>query len=320
MTSRGAEKMTKSTIGVDISKDTLDAYRLPKEEYRQFNNDAQGFIAFIRWIGNDPVSRIVFEATGAYHRGFERAMDQADLPLVKINPRRSKRFGEAIGQLTKTDKVDAKLLALFGVMLQPQVRPAPPEIICDLKDLHIARVALVKDRAAARNRQKNMTLRVLKNLNTQRLKHIENQLAKIEVAILDLINKEPDLARRFAILTSIPGIAKCSAFTLLIEMPELGTLDSQTTASLSGTAPRVKQSGKRTGKAFVHGGRPNVRNALYMPALVACRHNPDLMTKYQALINAGKPPKVAITAIMRKLVILANALLSADRVWQKECP
>lgn len=228
--------------------------------------------------------------------------------------------GEVVGQLTKTDKVDARLLALLEVTLKLQTRPAPTEIICDLKDLHVARVALVKDRTAARNRQKNITLQLLKKLNTRRLKHIENQLAEIDAAILDLINTDPDLARLFAILTSIPGIAKCSAFALIIDMPELGTLDNHTTASLSGTAPRIKQSGKRTGKAFVHGGRPNVRRALYMPALVACRYNPDLKAKYQALKSNGNPPKVANTTIMRKLVILANALLKADRTWQKEYP
>jgi transposase len=134
-------------------------------------------------------------------------------------------------------------------------------------------------------------------------------------AIRALINSDDNLRRKFAILVSIPGIAERSAFALLIDMPELGTLEAQEAAALSGTAPMTRQSGKRTGKAFVSGGRVNVRRALYMPALVAARFNPDLRDKYKEFTARGKPPKVAITAIMRKLVILANALIRDDREW-----
>jgi transposase len=307
--------MTETTIGIDVSKDTLDVHLHPAGDHRQFENTPKGFRAILKWIAGRPVSRLVFEATGPYHRAFERAMGEAGLPLCKVNPRQAKRFGEALGQLAKTDRMDAAMLARFGALVEPGVRAAPSKIISDLKDLHVARIALVKDRTAAKNREKNLTSSLLKRHVRQRLASIESQLKEIEAAIRTLIDSDDQLRRKFAILVSIPGIAARSAFAFLIDMPELGALEAQEAAALSGTAPMTRQSGKRTGKAFVSGGRVNVRQALYMPALVAARFNPDLKDKYQQLTARGKPPKVAITAIMRKLVILANALIRDDREW-----
>lgn len=307
--------MIEITIGVDVSKDTLDVHLHPVDDHRQFENTPKGFRAILKWIAGKPVARLVFEATGPYHRAFERAMGEAGLPLCKVNPRQAKRFGEAIGQLAKTDRMDAAMLARFGALVEPGVRAAPSKIISDLKDLHVARTALIKDRTAAKNREKNLTSSLLKRHVRQRLSSIESHLNEIEAAIRSLINADNDLRRKFEILVSIPGIAARSAFALLIDMPELGTLEAQEAAALSGTAPMTRQSGKRTGKAFVSGGRVNVRQALYMPALVAARFNPDLRDKYKEFTARGKPPKVAITAIMRKLVILANALIRDDREW-----
>jgi transposase len=294
--------MTEITIGVDVSKDTLDVHLHPAGDHRQFENTPKGFRAILKWIAGKPVARILFEATGPYHRAFERAMDEASLPLCKVNPRQAKRFGEAIGQLAKTDRMDAAMLARFGALVKPGVRAAPSKIISDLKDLHVARTALIKDRAAAKNREKNLTSSLLKRHVRQRPSSIESHLKEIEAAIRSLINADDGLRRKFAILVSIPGIAARSAFALLIDMPELGALEAREAAALSGTAPMTRQSGKRTGKAFVSGGRANVRQVLYMPALVAARFNPDLKDKYREFTTREKPPKVALTAIMRKLV------------------
>lgn len=181
--------------------------------------------------------------------------------------------------------------------------------------MHIARDALIKDRTAAKNRSKAIGLAVLKRQNAERLKHIERQLLAVEAEIESRIQGDVELARRFDILVSIPGVARLTAFVPLIEMPELGTMEAGQAASLSGLAPVARQSGRWTGKAFIRGGRANVRQALYMPALVAMRFNPDLKAKYAQLVGAGKPPKVAITAIMRKLIVMANALLRAGRPW-----
>ena len=317
MTSKGQkEKMGKTTIGVDVSKDSLDAVRHPQGDHHRFSNDAAGFKAFMVWLGDGQTERIVFEATGHYHRAFERALDQAGLAFAKVNPLHAKRFGQALGALSKTDRTDAGLLARLGVALEPETKPAAPRIMWDLKELHVARTALVKERTATKNRQKTLSLPLLKRQARRRLKQIETQLKEIDTAVLDIIKADEDLARRLDILTSIPGLAITSACALIVDMPELGTLDNQTAASLSGTAPRVGQSGKWRGKTFVHGGRPQVRRALYMPALVAARFNQDMKRKYEQLKAQGKPPKVALMAVMRKLVILANALLRDGRKWQ----
>lgn len=307
--------MTLITIGVDVSKDTLDVHLHPDGTHRQFTNDASGFSLILDWIAGRSVARLVFEATGVYHRAFERAMGEAGFALCKVNPARARRFAEASGQGAKTDRTDAAMLARMGAVLEPDARPAPSKTACDLKELHMMRAALVKDRAAAKNRAATLTLPLLKRLLRQRLAAIDRQIGQIEQAMHALIEADSELARKRDILVSIPGIAERSAFALLTGMPELGDLDSQAAGALSGTAPRTRQSGKWTGKAFVQGGRAHVRRSLYMPALAAARFNPDLRETYQALTRRGKPPKLALTAIMRKLAILANALIRDNRKW-----
>jgi len=319
MTSKGMEKMNPSTIGVDISKDTLDAFRLRDGASRRFANDKAGHKALIKWIGKQEV-RVVFEPTGAYHRAFELALDRAGLPLVKVNPRQARRFAEATGQLAKTDHLDAALLARMGAVLGLEPRPVASEVLGGLKELHIARLALVKDRTAAKNRSKILTSPLLKQLNAERLGHIEQQIEAIEAQIMAHIEADESFARRFAILISIPGISQTTACALLIDMPELGSLDAKEAASLAGLAPVARQSGRWTGRAFIRGGRSGVRQALYMPALVAARFNQDLKAKYEQLVKAGKPAKVALIALMRKLVVLANALIKNNRKWAENAP
>jgi transposase len=303
------------TVGVDISKDFLDANIHPSGEARRFANDAKGHRALIAWLHGRQVERVVFEATGAYHRAFERTLAAAGLPMAKINPRQARRFAEATGTLAKTDAIDAAMLARFGALLTPQIREPVSQTIDEMKELHNARAALVKDRTATLNRQKQMLSAILKRLATQRLKQIDGQLKTIDAALAALRDADAALKARFDILVSIPGIGAATAFAMLIEMPEIGTMENPQAASLAGLAPMARESGNWRGKRSIRAGRAAFRQAIYMPALVATRFNPDFKTKYQAMIAAGKPAKVAITAIMRKLVVLANALLKAGRCW-----
>ena len=307
--------MTETNIGIDISKDHLDVHRLPGDERRRFDNSKAGHKALIRWIGDTP-ARVVYEPTGYYHRALERALAAAGMPIAKVNPRQARRFAEATGNLAKTDALDAAMLTRMGAVLSLEARPVPSGIINDLRDLRTARNALIKDQVAALTRAKAITLPLLKRQNAARLKQIEAQREAVDAEINALIQGDPDLAQRFAILCSIPGIAEVSAAMLLIEMPELGSLDEKQVAALAGLAPIARQSGNWKGKSFIRGGRQQVRQGLYMPALVAIRFNADLKTKYEQLIKAGKAPKQAITAVMRKLIILANALIKKDRKWQ----
>ncbi len=188
-------------------------------------------------------------------------------------------------------------------------------MLSELKELNIARQALIKDRTAASNREKTLTLPLLKRQNARRRKQIDTQIAALEAEMQSLIARDQQLAKRLTILESIPGISTITAVALLIEMPELGTLDGKQAASLAGLAPVARQSGRWTGRAFIRGGRASLRQALYMPALVAARFNIGLRAKYRKLIAAGKPAKIAITAIMRNLIVLANALLRDQRKW-----
>ena len=307
--------MTETNIGIDISKDHLDVHRLPGDERRRFDNSKAGHKALILWIGDTP-ARVVYEPTGRYHRTLERALAAAGMPIAKVNPRQARRFAEAIGNLAKTDALDAAMLTRMGAVLSLEARPVPSGLINDLRDLRTARNALIKDQVAALTRAKAITLPLLKRQNAARLKQIEAQREAVDAEINALIQGDPDLAQRFAILCSIPGIAEVSAAMLLIEMPELGSLDEKQVAALAGLAPIARQSGNWKGKSFIRGGRQQVRQGLYMPALVAIRFNADLKTKYEQLIKAGKAPKQAITAVMRKLIILANALLKKGRQWQ----
>lgn len=303
------------SVGVDIAKDTLDVHLHPAGKVRRFANDAGGCAALIAWLGHFEVTRVAFEPTGAYHRAFERRLAGAGLPLVKVNPRQARRFAEAIGRQAKTDAVDAAMLARFAALLEPPVRPVVSATLDAMKELHVARRALVKDKIAARNRDHTHRAPLLKRHAGQRLRQIERQIAALDAALHAALAADPGLRARFDILVSIPGVGETTAFAILVEMPELGTIEHRCAASLAGLAPVARDSGQRSGKRFIRGGRAQLRQALYMPALVAVRFDARMKAKYEALRAAGKPPKVALTAIMRKLLILANALLRDSRTW-----
>lgn len=307
--------MEKDNIGIDISKDWLDAHRLTAAKAARFANDRLGHSALLRWIGRTPVARIVYEPTGRYHREMERRLAAADLPLVKVNPRHARRFCEALGARAKTDRADAAMLARMGAALALEPRTEQSQSLRDLNDLLAARRALVKDRTAAKNRAKGLTLPLLRRQNTARLKRIEADLAAIDDAVQALIAADPALAERHAILRSIPGLGDVTAAALIALAPELGDLDQRQIASLAGLAPITRQSGNWRGRAFIRGGRALLREALYMPALVAIQHNEDAKRVFQRLTANGKPAKLALTAVMRKLIVLANALLRDQRRW-----
>jgi transposase len=307
-------KMADHTIGVDISKSHLDAFRLEDGAAQRFENAAAGFRALVKWLGKAPVARIVFEPTGPYHKAFEAAL-AGTFPLVKVNPLQARRFVEAHGTRAKTDAVDAQMLARMGAAfgLVPQA-PCSRETRV-LKDLHVARTGLIKDRTRLRNRAQTQDIAVLKRQTKARLAQVERQIAELDAEIAARIEAEQTTARSRDILCSMPGIGAVTAAAMLTLMPEIGTLERKQVASLAGLAPITRQSGQWQGKSFIGGGRKPLRDALYMPALVAMRFNPDLKAKYTALRDAGKPAKVAIVAVMRKLIEMANALVKADRKW-----
>ncbi len=246
-----------ATIGVVIAKDWLDTHRLPEGIARRFPNSASGHRALIAWIGEAPVDRVAFEATGACHRALERALAKAGVAKVKVNPLQAGRFAEAIGQRAKTDPVDAAMLARMVALLDPALRQPTSEALHQIRELHGARHALVKDRTAAHNRQKNLTLDLLKRQAAQRLEQIDAQLEAVDRETRRRINADEALARRFTILCSIPGIGETTAFARLIDMPELGTLEPKQAASLAGLAPLARQSGTWKGRASFAAAAPS---------------------------------------------------------------
>ena len=306
--------MTNDSIGIDISKDNLDVYRLSDGRAARFANAAAGFRELARWLGTDMPTRVVYEATGPYHAGIEKRF-AGTLPLVKVNPLQARRFAQSKGTRAKTDAVDARMLAEMGAAFGLVADRPIDQNQRDLKELQVTRLALVKDRTRLMNRLKTLTLAFTKRQTNARLNQITAQLAALEAEIQARLKACPERAQASEILRSIPGIGAVSAAAILIECPEIGTMTAKQIASLAGLAPMTRQSGQWRGKAFIQGGRKHLRDALYMPALVAARFNPDLKAKYQAMIAAGKPPKVALTALMRKLIELANTLIHANRKW-----
>ena len=310
--------MTEHTIGIDISKSHLDAFRLEDETAQRFENTSRGFRALIKWLGAIPVARIVYEPTGPYHRALEKALS-GKVPLVKVNPLQARRFAQSCGTRAKTDAVDARILARMGAALALEPDAPISEKLHDLRDLQVARTGLVKERTRLRNRGQVQTIPVLKRQTKARLALLERQISELDKEIAKHIADDQPTARKRDILCSIPGLGPIASALILTFLPEIGTLDRKKAGSLAGLVPYSRESGQWKGKSFISGGRKPLRDALYMPALVAMRFNPDLKVKYTALREAGKPAKVAIVAIMRKLLETANALVKADRLWVPKC-
>ena len=304
--------------GIDISKATLDLALSTADTVWQFDNNKTGCRRLSAFLAKHKPERIAFEATGPYHRQLEAALAAAGLAYAKANPRKVRRFADVIGIHAKTDQVDAKLLARFAAMVDSAPTVQKSDLLQSLGELMNARRGLVADRTALKNRNHVQRSRLLLRQNEARMRLIESQIAAIDQEAIALVRQDQMIAARFDILVSIPGIAKLTAIVILTEMPELGTLHQRQAAALAGLAPHPRESGKRKGNRFISGGRANLRQALYMPALVASRFNADLKAKYNALLDAKKPAKLAITAIMRKLIILANALVRDRRQWQEK--
>ncbi|MGG9998876.1 IS110 family transposase [Pseudovibrio ascidiaceicola] len=311
--------MTGHTIGIDISKSHLDVFRLEDESAKRFDNSPRGHDALIKWLGALPVARIVFEPTGPYHRAVEVALS-GKFPLVKVNPLQARRFAQACGTYAKTDAVDARILARMGASLALEADEPVNEKLHNLRDLQVARTALVKERIRLRNSGHGQTNSLLKRHTKARLTLVERQIGELNEEIAKRLAEDEQAARKNEILCSIPGLGQISAAVILTFLPEIGMLDRKQAGSLAGLVPYNRESGTRKGKSFISGGRKPLRDALYMPALVAMRFNPDLKAKYTQLRDAGKPAKVAIVAIMRKLLETANALVKADRIWTKKRP
>lgn len=277
------------TIGINVSKDWLDAYCMARAEHRQFANDGS---ALHRWIEISSTGLVVFEASGVYHRRLENSLSRKAVRYSKVNPRQARRFAEATGKIAKTDKIDAAILAKMGAILELEPQALKAEYHNILREMMTARRGLIEDRVTVRTRMQTTTQKLLNRHLKERLVQVEKHLEQIDLAILELIAQDAHLMAQFDILTSIPGISKVTASSMLIEMPELGTMSGKQAACLAGLAPISRQSGKWQGKERIQGGRAFFRRTMYMPALCVIRHDLTAKKKYDQLVKAGNRPKL----------------------------
>lgn len=261
---------------------------------------------------------VVVEATGGYERAVVAAAVAVGLPIAIVNPRQVRAFAKAVGQLAKTDAIDAALLALFGARVRPAIRPLPDEETQALAALLARRRQLQDMLVSERQRLEKATTTPVRRDLRQHIRWLERRVDDVDADIDAAIKRSPMWRAKDDLLQSVPGIGPTVARTLLAELPELGQLDRRAIAALVGVAPFNRDSGRSRGHRFIRGGRASLRASLYMGALVAARHNPVLRAYYQRLREAGKPGKVALVAVMRKLLTIVNAMMKHQSKWQSE--
>lgn len=308
--------MGQTYIGIDVSKDRLDVHVRPSDETFAVGRDGEGLAALIERVGLLDPYLVVLEATGGFELTVAAALVAAGMPLAVVNPRQIRDFARATGQLAKTDALDAKAIARFAEMVRPEPRAVPDEQARALGELVARRRQVIEMMTAERNRRRQLTNRRLIKSVDRLLAVLLKELAELDRDVGDGIRGTPAWRERDQLLRSVPGIGDVVSRTLIADLPELGSLDRKQIAALVGVAPLNRDSGKMRGRRTIWGGRAKVRSALYMAALVACRHNPVLAVFYQRLISAGKAKKLAITAVMRKLLTILNAIIRDQRPWQ----
>jgi transposase len=307
-------------LGIDVSERRLDVHLLPAEISSSFANDPRGIGRLVAWLGSREGALVVLEATGGLERALLNALERAAMPAAVVNPRQIRDFARSAGLLAKTDRLDARVLALFGQRMRPPPRPSRSAADQRLAGLVLRRRQLVLVRDAERNRRRRVGDAALRRSLDDPLAWLEQEIDRLESLLADQIERSAEGRSRAALLRSVPGIGPVTAASLVALLPELGQLPPKAIASLAGVAPFARDSGAMRGRRTVWGGRQPVRNALYMAVLVAARHNPKIRAFYQHLRERGKAPKLALTACMRKLLVILNALLKAGKPWEARLP
>ena len=302
-------------IGVDVSKDNLDVAVGPSGESMRFANSEDGIALLADFIQPLTPALVLFEATGGWEMNAVRHLAAKRLPLVVINPRQVRDFAKATGQLAKTDAIDARILARFGQAVRPEVRPLKSEELRKLDALITRRRQIVEMITIERNRLVTAPEWIRPDIE-ELIAILRKRLDAINRDLNRLIRKSPLWREKDKILQSVPGVGPVTAMTLLADLPELGALNRKQVAALVGVAPLNCDSGMCQGKRKIWGGRAAIRSVLYMCALTASRCNPVIREFYQRLRQAGKLPKVALTACMRKILVILNAMMRSRTCWK----
>lgn len=310
-------KFYQSALGIDVCAERLDWHRLPEGSSGVYGNSAEGIRELLAALTQSGVDIVVIEATGGLQRQVASALVAAGIAVVVLNPRHVRDFARASGQLAKTDAIDAKVLALFGLRMQPQPRTLPDAAALALIDRLARRGQLVEMQAAEKNRRHRASTAMQKSID-RHLVFLNKAITALDHELDDTLRGSPVWADKVTLLEDVTGVGPQTVRRLLIELPELGKLDRHGIAKLVGVAPLNCDSGKFRGKRVIWGGRVNVRNTLYMAAMSARRFNVPLKAFFERLIAAGKPFNVALVAVMRKLLTILNAMLRDNTAFNPQ--
>lgn len=306
-------------VGMDVSAQSLDVDTLPVSQPFSEPNNENGIASLVLRLQALKPQIVLLEATGGHEIPVTYALYEAGLPVVVMNPKAVRHFAKAIGRLAKTDKLDAQVLALYAQSIQPSIRPLKDPEQLELANLMTRRRQLQGMVVMEENRRRTSTPKVRGNID-QHLAYLRQLLKDLDREIQDFIRRTPLWHDKAVILKEVIGIGPVVSSELIAHLPELGVISHKKISALAGVAPMNRDSGQWRGQRRIQGGRPAVRRALYMAALVASRHNPVIRDFYQRLLHAGKPAKVALTACMRKLLIILNAMLKNRTHWNQQLP
>ena len=309
--------MTQESIyaGIDVSKDRLDLAIRPSGAVRTVAYDSAGIRDLVSELQSLGPSAVVLESTGGLELALAGALAAASLPVAVVNPRQVRDFAKATGRLAKTDVLDAQVLAHFAEAVGPAVRPLPDSGTRELHSLTARRTQVVEMLVAEKNRLARAGRAVAPRIRTH-IQWLEQELDEMDQGLQQMLRSSPVWREQDDLLRSVPGVGPQLSVALLADLPELGILGPREIAALAGVAPMNRDSGKMRGRRTVSGGRARVRAVLYMGALVATRHNPVIRSFYQRLLAAGKPKKLALTACMRKLLTILNAMVKGGQHWK----
>jgi transposase len=304
-------------VGIDVAKDHLDIAIRPNEKVWTVQNDEKGIEELVSQLKDDQPELVVMEATGGLEMNVASALSIVGIPVAVINPRQVRDFAKSTGKLAKTDTLDAKVLAHFAEAIHPEARFLSDEQARQLKALVGRRRQLIEMIVSEKNRSHSC----YKNVLDKVLDHIawlEESLEELDKELAQVIHDSAVWREKDLLLESVPGIGKITSGVILASLPELGTLDRKKIAALVGVAPFNRDSGTMRGKRSIWGGRAHVRCILYMATLSATRYNPVIKRFYNRLIEAGKTPKVALTACMRKLLVIINSMIRYSTTWRHQ--
>lgn len=301
-------------VGIDVGKETLDIFIYEIDKHWQAANTSEGIKALIRQLKRYSLTRVLVEATGGYERRLVETCAENNLPVIIVAPIQVRQFAKAQSVIAKTDKIDARLIAQFGVMMQPTVRQLPDANIRLIRDLLARKRQLNESRTQELNRM-HKAPKVLLPTHRRLLKVLDKEIVWVNQCLEKEVSAISEWQRTYEVLSSVPGIGDGVAYTLLGELPELGLLSHKQIAALTGLAPFNRDSGKMRGRRRIKGGRAPIRTVLYMAMLCAVQHNPVMKQFYEKLVAQGKHKKVAITACMRKMITILNAMVRDDKEW-----